>query len=127
MRTSFAIGISALLAVAAAGTLGAIAQDVEKEALANPRKFYAVIVQSNGTVIDDANLNSVVRTSAGQYTVDFEKKIEQCFPVATIYGGTSGSIRVGKVEAEPKRILVRTRSEANAFDDRGFSLLVICP
>lgn len=129
MRSLLAIGA---LAVLSTGFHSAAANAVEKEALVKPKQFYSVIATSAGVIIDSLDVDSVVKTATGRYTVTFQKKVEQCFPVATIFGGSSGAIRVQKVEAEPKQILVSTRSEGTAtvspdFADKSFSLVVICP
>lgn len=128
MRNLLAIGTLALLGVASIGA----ALAVEKEALVKPEKLYAAIVAANGTIINSVDVDSVSRTSIGQYTIFFNKKIEQCYQAATIFSGTSGAIRTAEVAGEPKRLFVRTRSEGTAtvnpdFADRAFSIVVLCP
>ena len=91
------------------------------------------VVNSTGTLARGQGVDSVTRTAAGRYRVDFDQPVDQCAWTAVVgQGGTAvpatleGLTQVGGDATGTDRVMVYTWNTSLAATDKPFHLTVLC-
>jgi hypothetical protein len=134
-RRSLVAGAAMALVVSAAGWSASQAAPVTPAAADETlgMALMAAHVNPSGTLVKGAGAVSSTRTGAGNYSIVFERSVQNCFfSTATTNSGPGtgagdASIIVFYTDI-PTQVLVITNSPPNlAGVDRAFSLTVFCP
>jgi len=90
-------------------------------------------VAANGTLARGSGVDSVTRTAAGRYRVDFEQAVDACVFIATVGqtgtttpAGLDGLATTGGDATGTDRVMAYTWATNLAATDKSFHLAVLC-